>query len=80
MYKLDHCIKNLVLYIEKEILISSLQRITILLKLLHSPAGISTLKWQVNHIYVTSLGLVGINITVLLHYACPWSMQGYSPH
>lgn len=80
MYKLDHCIKNPVLYTEKQILISSSQRITILLKSLNSPAGISILTWQVNYIYVISLGLDCINITILLHYACPEPMQAYSAY
>lgn len=79
-YKLDFCIKNLVLYIEKQILISSSQRIAILLKSLHSPAGISIFIWQVTYTYVTSLGLDYINITIVLHYACPESIQAYSAH
>lgn len=77
---MDHCIRNFVLYIEKKIFISSSQRTTILLKPIRSPAGISILKWQVKYIYVISLGLDCINITILLHYACSESMQAYSPH
>lgn len=67
MLKLDHSIKILALYLEKNIpslKICQLARITVLLNSLHSLAGISLLKWQVNCVYISYSGPDSINTTI----------------
>jgi len=76
MLKLDHSIKILALYLEKQIFSSSskschLAIITFLLNSLHSPAGVSILKRQVNNVYVSYLCPDSINTTIHVSLCMP---------